>query len=639
MNLSTGATTRLSLRRAAVLAVLGTTAALALTGVTAPAASAAPVAPAAPAAVPATPDLGPNVHVLDPTMSQADIQAVVDGVAAAQLGNQFGDRRDAILFKPGTYGSTQAPLNFQVGYYTEVAGLGKNPNDVVINGSINVFNQCGPTGCIALNNFWRSMSNLTINVVAGTDPTYSGCYSGEFWAVSQASPMRRVQINPNGLNVTLMDYCTGPSYASGGFIADSRVAGPVINGSQQQFLVRNGDIGSWSNSVWNQVFSGTQGAPAEAFTAPNFYTTLAATPASREKPYLYVDQNGRWQVFVPAAATASTGPSWSAVSDTRGQSIPLSNFYIAKPGDTAAKINSKLVGGKNLLVTPGVYGVETTINVKRAGTVVLGLGMATLTSNTSSPTMRVGDVAGVDVAGLVFDAGTAYSSALLQIGTAAHAAVAQPELGPTALQDVFFRIGGPHVGQAAVSLLVNSDKVILDDIWAWRADHGDGVGWTTNIAPTGVVVNGDDVTATGLFVEHYQGYETVWNGERGTVVFFQNEMPYDVPSATAWTSDGKTTGYAAFKVGDRVQQFAGYGMGSYSFFNQGKSINAARAFETPTRPTVRFHHLLTVFLDPSAGSGSIRHVIDNTGGASSAANSGTPVTVADYPVPAPAAAG
>ena len=90
--------------------------------------------------------------------------------------------------------------------------------------------------------------------------------------------------------------------------------------------------------------------------------------------------------------------------------------------------------------------------------------------------------------------------------------------------------------------------MVLDDIWAWRADHGTGVGWTQNTADTGLVVNGDDVDATGLFVEHYQKYEVVWNGEHGSVIFFQNEMPYDVPSQAAWRSTPTTDGYAAFKV-------------------------------------------------------------------------------------------
>src|SRR5678816_4056161 len=135
------------------------------------------------------------------------------------------------LFKPGVYGSTAQPLILRVGYYTEVAGLGASPTDVVINGHVDVYNRClTATNCIALVNFWRSLSNLTINVM-GLD----GCRaSANFWAVSQAAPMRRV--NVTGGNLSLMDYCTaGPQFASGGFISDSQT-GFVINGSQQQFI-------------------------------------------------------------------------------------------------------------------------------------------------------------------------------------------------------------------------------------------------------------------------------------------------------------------------------------------------------------------------------------------------------------------
>ena len=98
--------------------------------------------------------------------------------------------------------------------------------------------------------------------------------------------------------------------------------------------------------------------------------------------------------------------------------------------------------------------------------------------------------------------------------------------------DVFFRIGGPHVGKATLGLVVNSDNVIMDDIWSWRADHGvaGSVGWDINTSDTGLVVNGDNVTATGLFVEHFQKYNVIWNGENGKTVFFQNELPYDAPN-------------------------------------------------------------------------------------------------------------
>ena len=538
------------------------------------------------------------------------------------------------MFKPGSYGTADDPLNFQVGYYTEVAGLGATLNDVVINGSIYVRNQCDSSGCVALNNFWRSLSNLTINV---TTPNF-GCYSGEFWAVSQASPMQRVHVN--GLT-TLMDYCTGPSFASGGFIADSRFDGStVINGSQQQFFVRNTTLDGWTNGVWNQVFAGDVGAPAQCFPAQAScggpYTTLATIPANREKPYLYLDATGTYRVFVPTAAKNSVGESWSS-GQTPGRSIPLSDFFVATPSDSVQTINNQLAQGRNLLLTPGVYDIDQTIKVKRADTVVLGLGLATLTAVHGVASMTVVDVPGVDIAGLIFDAGAINSPTLLQIGTEHGNAVARAVNGmsdpadPTALQDVFFRVGGPHAGKASVSLKVNSDNVILDDIWAWRADHGTGVGWTQNTADSGVVVSGDDVTATGLFVEHYQKFQVIWKGENGTDVFFQSEMPYDVPNQAAWMSRPTTLGYAAFLVAPGTQQFTGYGMGTYSFFNQGVDIYAAHAYEVPITSGIRMHDLLTVFLDPSRGKGGILNVVNDTGGPSTIANPDVPVTVVSYP--------
>ena len=170
------------------------------------------------------PDLGPNVIIFDPSMPTSQIQATVDAIAGQQISNQFGTERFALLFKPGTYGSAEQPLIVQVGYYTEVAGLGASPGDVVIIGHVDVYNQCGPGGCFALVNFWRSLSNLTIQVTGLADCRASG----NFWAVSQAAPMRRVDVvGP----LTLMDYCTdGPQFASGGFIADSRTQG-VVNGT------------------------------------------------------------------------------------------------------------------------------------------------------------------------------------------------------------------------------------------------------------------------------------------------------------------------------------------------------------------------------------------------------------------------
>jgi len=576
------------------------------------------------------PDFGPNVKIFDPSMPVADIQAAVDAIRDKQVDNEMGTDRYALLFKPGTYGTVAQPLIIQVGYYTEVAGLGLNPTDVTINGHVDVYNRCLPgSGCIALDNFWRSVSNLTINVTGG-----DGCRAAtNFWAASQASPMRRVNIV--GGNLTLMDYCSaGPQYASGGFIADSKT-GFVINGSQQQYYVRNSTVGGWSNGVWNQVFSGVVGAPAECFPAAAAcggpYTTLATTPASREKPYLYVDSSGSYNVFVPSATTNSSGASWESGA-TPGRSIPLSKFFSAKPTDSVRTINQQLDRGMNLLLTPGVFDVAQTIQVQRSDTIVLGMGLATLTAVNGAVVMEVTNAQGVDLAGITIDAGTKNSPVLLRIG-GEHGRRSDPK-NPTALQDVFFRIGGPHVGKATVSLEVNSDNVILDDIWAWRADHGNAgtVGWTINTARNGVIVNGDNVTATGFFVEHYQQHNVIWNGNGGKVVFFQNELAYDPPSQAAWMEAPGVNGWAALKVSDRVKTFNGYGMGSYSFFNHGVDIFAANAFEVPTTLAPgSLHNLLTIFLDPTNGKGGIQNVVNGVGGSSTAANPSVAVTVVNYP--------
>jgi hypothetical protein len=573
-------------------------------------------------------DFGPNVIIFDPSMSTSQIQATVDALATQQVPNQFGTQRYALLFAPGTYGSSSTPLNFQVGYYTAVAGLGASPSDVVINGSIDVYNQCSGGSCIALDNFWRSLSNLTINV---TNPTF-GCYSGEFWAVSQAAPMRRVLVN--GLT-TLMDYCTGPSFASGGFIADSQFVGStVINGSQQQWVVRNSNLDGWTNGVWNQVFSGVVGAPAQCFPAQAScggpYTTLATSPVTREAPYLYQDANGRYNVFVPAVQKNSSGATW-ANGPTPGKSIGIHKFFIAKPTDSAETINRALHTGSNLILTPGVYNLERSIDVSRPDTVVLGLGFPTLIPEYGDAAMTVANAKGILLSGILIDAGPNNSRVLLQFGDDCNHRSDNAASDPSGLYDVFFRIGGAQAGSATLSLVVNSDNVILDDIWAWRADHGNGVGWTANTADTGLIVNGDNVTAYGLFVEHYQKYEAIWNGEGGTVIFFQNEMPYDPPSQDAWTEAPGVDGWAAFKVADNVTSFSGYGMGSYSFFNQGVNIYAANAFEVPsTLPPASMNDLFTIFLSTS-GSGGILNVINNTGGSSTIANPDTPVPVVSFP--------
>ena len=582
-------------------------------------------------AAPAAPAFGPNVTVFDPSMPTSQIQATVDAIHAQQVDAEMGTNRYTFLFKPGVYGSADEPLQMKVGYYTEVAGLGASPTDVTINGEIEVFNRClddgGTSNCHALVNFWRTLSNLSLSINAlGQD----GCRaSANFWAVSQAASMRRLNIA--GGNLSLMDYCTaGPQFASGGFIADSNLPF-VINGSQQQWLTRNSQIGGWSNAVWNQVFAGVEGAPSEAdFPSPP-YTTLAATPVSREKPYLFVDSQGNYNVRVPSAQTNTSGTTW-ADGLTAGRTIPLRDFFIAKPSDSVKTINSQLARGMNLLFTPGIYDVAKSISVKRANTVVLGLGHATLTAVNGTVPLRVDDDPGVIIAGVTIDAGTVESPILLQIGKKAKKNSKSDRSNPTTLSDVYFRVGGPHVGKADVALEVNSSNVLIDHTWVWRGDHGvegfsgDTERWNTNIGRNGVIVNGDNVTATGLFVEHFQEYNTVWNGENGVTILYQNELPYDPPTQADWMHDG-VEGWAGYKVGDHVSTHKLYGGGVYVFNRNNPSIHTENGFEVPQTPGVQLRHVMTVNL----GAGTIDHVVNGVGGPADVSRIGAPVYIADYP--------
>ncbi len=591
-----------------------------------------PAARAAAASLGIDPDFGPNVTIFTPATPVSQIAATINAVASQQVSNQFGTQRYAFLFMPGTYGSAADPLNIQVGYYTTIAGLGASPGSVVVNGSIDVYNQCSGGSCTALDNFWRSLSNLTINVTGALNslaPT-NGCYDAtEFWAVSQAAPLRRVAINGT---TTLFDYCTSPNYSSGGFIADSAFTGTqVISGSQQQFIVRNSDIDKWSNGVWNQVFSGDIGAPAQCYPAQAScggpYTTLPTSPVTREAPYL-TNQAGHYAVFVPSIQHNSAGTSWAANIATPGRSLPLARFFIASPSDPVELINFALALGFDLILTPGVYHLPGPIMLPHPDTVVLGLGMPTLipTNGTAALTAQAAD--GVAVEGVIIQAGPVNSDTLLRLGTLGRVADASD---PSGIYDVFFRVGGAAPGKASKSLVVNSDNAILDDVWAWRADHGAGVGWTDNTAATGLEVDGNDVTAYGLAVEHYQQAEVLWKGQGGTDIFFQNENPYDPPSQAAWMEAPGVYGWPAFKIADNVTSFKGYGMGAYSNFTAGPNIISSHAFEVPaTLPPASLNDLLTVFLS-TASFGGIEHVINNTGGSATVANPSVPVAVTSYP--------
>ena len=109
------------------------------------------------------------------------------------------------------------------------------------------------------------------------------------------------------------------------------------------------------------------------------------------------------------------------------------------------------------------------------------------------------------------------------------------------------------------------------------------------------MVSGDHVTATGLFVEHFQKYNVIWAGNNGEDIFFQNELPYDPPTQAGYQHDG-VLGWAAFKVTGNVRTFQGYGMGSYIFTNVNPFIHVSHSFEVPQTPGVTINDLLTINL-------------------------------------------
>ncbi|WP_256107841.1 discoidin domain-containing protein [Streptomyces sp. ODS05-4] len=543
-------------------------------------------------------DLGPNVLVFDP--STPNIQGRLDEVFRRQESAQFGTGRYQLLFKPGTYDN----INAQIGFYTSISGLGLSPDDTTFNGDVTV--DAGWFNGNATQNFWRSAENLALKPVNGTNR----------WAVSQAAPFRRMHVK-GGLNLAPDGY----GWASGGYIADSKVDGTVGPYSQQQWYTRDSSVGGWTNGVWNMVFSGVQGAPATGFPNPP-YTTLDTTPVSREKPFLYLD-GGEYKVFVPAKRTNARGTSWGNGAP-QGGSLPLSRFYVVKPGATAATINQALAQGLHLLFTPGIYHVDRPIEVNRPDTVVLGLGYATIIPDNGVTAMKVADVDGVRLAGFLIDAGPVNSRTLLEVGP--EGASADHAANPTTVQDVFIRIGGAGPGKATTSMVVNSDDTIIDHTWVWRADHGEGWGWETNRADYGVRVNGDDVLATGLFVEHFNKYDVEWFGERGRTIFFQNEKAYDAPNQAA-VQNGSTKGYAAYRVDDSVTTHEGWGMGSYCYYNVDPTIRQDHGFKAPVKPGVRFHSLSVVSL---GGNGQFEHVINDRGGPTSGTST-VPSTVTHFP--------
>lgn len=539
---------------------------------------------------------GPNVYVFDPSMSMTAIQDTVTKIFKKMEANEFGADRYALLFKPGTYN-----ILFDVGFYTQVAGLGKSPDDTLIHGGANVPAYWMPNRN-ATCNFWRTFENFAINASSATNNT-------TIIAVSQAAPIRRMHIRSSGgLWLFQVNPSTGlGGWASGGFLADSVVDHVVLPGSQQQWLSRNNKYGSWANGVWNMVFVGDSNAPGQDNFPASPYTTLDRTPVIREKPYLHITDQGQYEVFVPSLQENTRGPSWINGSATPGNSIPINDFLVAKPaGATATSINTALNLGKHILFTPGIYRLDDALQVVKAGTVILGLGQPSLIPINGRPAISVADVDGVTIAGLIIDAGEVNSPSLVEIGP--QGSCANHAANPTFLYDLTVRTAGHCKND--MGIVINSNNVVGDQLWLWRADHGDGAGWNSNPTKNGVVVHGNDVTIYGLFNEHHKEHQTLWTGNGGRLYFYQSEIPYDPPNQQSWMY-GRTKGFASYKVADTVTSHEAWGMGIYSYFRDSPT-KLENAIEVPETPDVKLHHLTTVWLTGTPGS-EISHIINGVG--------------------------
>lgn len=544
------------------------------------------------------PDFGSNVKIFTPSMSMATIQSTVDTIYKTQETNQFGTERYAYLFKPGQYS-----LNVPVGFYTTVLGLGTSPDDVSITGGVTSLAAWFKGN--ATQNFWRGAENFSVT------PTNANI---NVWAVSQATQMRRAHIKGELWFFDYNYYEGGVNWSSGGFIADSKIDTQVMPGSQQQFMTRNSTLTKWIGGVWNMVFVGSEQTPSGSW-ADTPFTVVEKTPRIREKPYLVVDNSNNYSVVLPTLKTNSQGTSW-ANGTANATTVPINRFYIAHADtDTAGTLNTALQTGFHLLLTPGVYHLSSSLKVNYPDTIIMGIGYATLIPDAGTEAITVADVGGVTISGLLLDAGTKQSSTMLLAGVS-KTSVSHAD-NPMAIFDVSCRVGGAAAGSTQSCFTININDLLIDNVWLWRGDHGEGIGWNTNPSDNGIIVNGDNLTAYGLFVEHFQKYQTIWNGNGGDVYFYQSEIPYDVPDQASWTHDN-VKGWSSYKVADSVTSHHAQGMGIYCYFYN--PVKLENAIETPTNSGVKLEHLVTEWFGLAEGSG-INHIINGTGAAVYDANS------------------
>ncbi|MEJ7559103.1 MAG: hypothetical protein WKF66_12405 [Pedobacter sp.] len=563
---------------------------------------------------------GDNMYFYDrkyekPETAKTDINSQFGTTGLGRSNGEWTTKRQSYYFKaningqsydPGGSGSASsaAANSIELGFYSHIGGLGKIPGDVKLGAIFTRPHLSG--GANATCTFWRSVENVSV--------------MRDFaWTVSQSTSARRMRIESTSKYIS--DIGANNFWGSGGFIADTHYTSSRPNwGGQQQWYTRNAVFPAGSSSMggsYNMVWQGCTNPPrADAINTP-----ISTTPVIREKPFLFIDDDKEYKIFVPAWQKDRTGVSWSETAMGKGniQNL-LTDWYVAKEGDTDIEINSALQAGKNIFFTPGHYALNAPIQVNRKDAILLGAGIASVTLEPTEKNtwgcIYADDKNGIIIAGLLMDSS---NSTTYQIRIGEEGANADHSANPILLTDITCRVGGVQSKniQVHTAMQINSNHVVGDHFWLWRADHGSQPGgdvrWVRDRCKNGLIVTGDDVTLYALFTEHFQEYEVLWLGERGRTYFFQNEPPYDAPNQDSWSSQkGKFHGFAAFKVANTVKQHQSIGMGSYAVFTgtDGK-VNKRNGFEVPNSPNVRLDKMVTTRF---SGPGNIQSVINGTGG-------------------------
>lgn len=543
---------------------------------------------------------GNDVHIYSPSDNPEAIAADISDIHKKMFRAEMGTGRYALMFKPGDY--TSAGL-FNVGFYTHMAGLGKVPYEVKIDNVHTPPHLRNDNGTCT---FWRSLENFS--VLGNESYEHDDMFN---WAVSQAAPFRRMYSQRTVRN----QWKNG--WVSGGFTADCVFDAPVGSDGQQQWFTRNSFLnkgrGKFAEGAYNFVFTGVELGPEaakETYVDTDWdnggnVSFEAVTPVVSEKPFLLFGDDGRYKVFRPALRRNSAGVSYTRTSMGDGELIDLvDNFLVAKPGTTSAEMNSALAAGKHLMLTPGIYQLEEPLTVSLPNTIVMGLGWATIVPpDGAEAAIKIDDVDGVRLSSILFDAHHS-SHNLLKVGD--KASDKRHVDNPIVLSDMFFRIGGflPQKTHVDTALEVNSNDVVGDHFWIWRADHGvkGSVGWDVNTADYGLVVNGSNMTIYGLFNEHFQKYQTLWKGENGLVYFYQCETPYDALTQDVFMSEnGTRDGYAAYKVADNVQNHRACGLGIYDVLFH--DIRLENSVEVPYNKGIEIHHLVNTSFIPGPKKG------------------------------------